>query len=330
MTYALREHEAAFFERELASFVPDRVFDAHCHLWPAEHDEAVWNCNAWGEAVGFTDYRARVDLLHPGRDVAAMFLPLPEPNAALHPAQNDWITEQTHADPTGRSRGSYFVRPGDDPALVREQVRMRRLHGLKCYHNQAATKPTWEADIEAFLPEDLVAVADELGLTITLHMVKRRAVADPANIATIRRYCETYPNMRLILAHSARGFCAAHNVEGLPHLRGLDNLWFDTSANCDPMAHIAIIKTCGHERLMYGSDFHISHMRGLSLTAADGFLWLYDHTPVWGEKQGRVEPVMVGLEHLRSIKWACWSLGLSDGQIEDIFWNNAARLFDVR
>jgi predicted TIM-barrel fold metal-dependent hydrolase len=36
--------------------------------------------------------------------------------------------------------------------------------------------------------------------------------------------------------------------------------------------------------------------------------------------------VIVGLEHIRSLKWACWSEKLSDSQVEDIFYNNAARL----
>jgi len=43
-----------------------------------------------------------------------------------------------------------------------------------------------------------------------------------------------------------------------------------------------------------------------------------------------IQPVLTGFEHLRSLKWACWSENLSDAQIEDIFWNNAAGLFGVR
>jgi glutamate-1-semialdehyde 2,1-aminomutase len=159
--------------------------------------------------------------------------------------------------------------------------------------------------------------------------VKSRAVADAENIACIRRYCETYPNMKLILAHSARGFQPAHNLEGLPQLTGLDNLYIDTSANCEPLAHQAIIRIMGHRKLMYGSDFFVSHFHGRSLSAADSFLWLYEETPVWGEKHARVEPVLVGLEHLRSLKWACWSERLNDAAVEDIFYNNAASLFDV-
>ena len=51
-----------------------------------------------------------------------------------------------------------------------------------------------------------------------------------------------YPGVRLILAHSARGFNPQHNIDGLEALRTLDNVWFDSSANCDAMAHIAILK----------------------------------------------------------------------------------------
>ena len=58
-----------------------------------------------------------------------------------------------------------------------------------------------------------------------------RAVADPSNIHWIRHYCTTYPQIKLILAHSARGFQPAHNLEGLTQLADLDNLYFDTSAN---------------------------------------------------------------------------------------------------
>jgi hypothetical protein len=80
---------------------------------------------------------------------------------------------------------------------------------------------------------------------------------------------------------------------------------------------------------MYGSDLAISHMRGRSLGAGDSFLRVYEGTPVWGEVHTKIDPVLIGLEHLRSIKWACWSETLSDPQVEDVFWNNAAGLMGV-
>ena len=160
-------------------------------------------------------------------------------------------------------------------------------------------------------------------------MVRSRAVADPENIKWIRHYCENYPNMTMILAHSARAFQPAHALEGLPQLTGLDNLYCDSSANCEQMAHQAIIRTLGHDKLLYGSDLCASHDRGRSLGAADTFVWLYNDSPVWEEKHISIKPVLIGLEHLRSVKWACWSERLSDTQVEDIFWNNAAKVFGV-
>lgn len=316
-----------FYERELAAFIPDKVFDAHCHVWLA--DEVSWSLPGFAGNVGFDEYRRAMEDLHPGRQLAALFIPYAVPDKP-HGVErgNAWAAEQVARDPA-HFRGEFFVRPSDDPEWVRDEVRRLRLRGLKCYHTFASVTPTFEARIPDFLPEPLVKVAHEERWVITLHMVRARACADPENIHWIRRYCETYPDMRLILAHSARGFQPAHNLEGLPQLKGLSNLYFDTSANCEPLAHQAVIRTFGHKRLMYGSDLPVSHHRGRSVAAADSFFFVDQTTPVWNAKQLSFEPVLLGLEHLRSLKWACWSERLSDEAAEDIFWNNAAELLGV-
>ena len=185
------------------------------------------------------------------------------------------------------------------------------------------------APIEAYLPEAHVAAADTLGLTITLHLVRDRALADPVNQETIRRYCRTYANMRLILAHAARGFNPWHTIEGIESLRGLENVWFDTSAVTEAGAFEAIVETMGHEKLMYGTDFHVSHMRGRCVAVGDSFHWLYADEMDLDEKHTALQPVLIGLESLRSIRLACDRLKLSERQVEDIFYGNAAALLDI-
>ena len=321
-------HDREFYERELASFLPDRIFDAHTHLWRDKPYNSMFKLAGNDGDIDYDRYVALMDDLHPGRPVHGLFIPaFPAEHPETIAEANDWIAQQTAAHES--NRGLFFVLPQDDPEWVREEVRRLGLHGLKCYHLFADKKPTFEAQIPDYLPEALVQVAHEEGWLIMLHMVRSRAVADAGNIHWIRHYCENYPNMKLILAHSARGFQPAHNLEGLPKLRGLDNLYCDTSANCESVAHQSIIRILGHDRLMYGSDLPVCHLRGRSLSAADSFLWLYEDTPVWGEKHMKIDPVLIGLEHLRSIKWACWSERLSDSQVEDIFWNNAASLMEV-
>ncbi len=322
----LTPEDREFFAREIDAFLPERVFDAHTHLWKREFAE--WQIEGAAPDIGYAEYLELMRDLHGSRRIAALFIPSVQPSAdGSFVGPNAWITRATAQ--AKDCRGLFFVRPSDDPEWVRQEVRRSGAHGLKCYHSMAPITPTWEAEIPDYLPEPLVQIAHEENLVITLHMVRARAVADPSNIHWIRYYCEHFPHMKLILAHSARGFQPAHNLEGLAQLADLDNLYFDTSANCEPIAHQAIIRLCGHCKLMYGTDLPVSHMRGRSLGAADAFVWLYNDTPVWGEKHLAIQPVLVGLEHLRSIKWACWSEKLSDTQVEDIFWNNAATLFGV-
>ncbi len=322
----MNEHDQAFFRRELASFVPDRIFDAHCHIWPPQHTPF----KAFGPAEGVDEsaYVSRLRQLLGVAPAGALFLSFAEPT---HPEQraevNEWTARHKRANP--RHRGLFFVCPDDDPEWVRDEVDRLGLDGLKCYHTFAARERTFEAEIPEYLPEEIVRVAHQQEWAITLHMVRNRAVADESNLHWIRHYCRQYPGIKLILAHSARGFQPAHNLEGLPHLADLENLYFDASANCEAIAHQAVIRYCGHERLLYGSDYPVSHLRGRQVAAADSFLWLYESTPVWDENQGRVEPVLVGLEHLRSLKWACWSEKLGDPAIEDIFYRNAAKLFEL-
>lgn len=320
-----KAHDTAFFEKELASFVPDRVFDAHAHLCHPDFFPA--NVPDLPDKIDYHEYQKYIQWLFPGREVAALFLSFTF-DENLTSKNNAWIAEQVALDPN--CRGLYFVKPDDDPEFVRQEVCRLGLHGLKCYHTFASSKPTWEANIPEYFPENLAKIAHEEGWVVTLHMVKSRAVADPENIHWIRHYCQNYPNMKLILAHSARGFQPSHNLEGLPQLQGLENLYFDSSANCEPMAHTSIIKFFGHEKLLYGADSLVaSHIRGRTMAVADSFLWITEETPVWKTKYAEIEPTLLGLEHLRSMKWSCWSLGLSDSAIEDIFWNNAARLLNI-
>ena len=314
------------FEQELASFVPDRVFDAHFEIW---HEAATIE-----RSVGvliptrYEDVQPACNVLHPGRRVAAAFIPFTYESSQTR-SVNEWSAGQV-----SRSGGSccsyFFATPQDDPEWVRQEVRRLGAVGLKSYHTYASEKPTWESDIPQYMPEPLVQVANEEGWVINMHLVKRRAVADPSNVHWIRHYCTTYPNMKLVLSHSARGFQPEHNLQGLPQLADLENLYFDTSVNCEAIAHEAIVRIMGHDRLLYGSDFPCSHVLGRYIALGDSFAVIDGDNPILQSRHGMLRPVLVGLEHLRSLKWACWSQRLSDTQVEDIFWNNAQRIFGAR
>ncbi len=348
--FTFEEADRSFLEREVLPHLPDRIYDAHAHLFSHEHypaDALPPGLANTPPRIGLAEYEEYNGWLHPGgRVVGGLFFGL----AFLgdRQANNEFVAAEVNG--TGplaqKSRGQLIISPDMDAEAVLDEVRRLDMTGLKCYHTMAplnpllgtdaagagsytADRPTWEAPIEAYLPEAHVAAADTLGLTITLHMVRDRALADPVNQATIRRYCQTYPNMKLILAHAARGFNPWHTIEGIESLRGLENVWFDTSAVTEAGAFEAIVETMGHEKLMYGTDFHVSQVRGRCVAIGDSFHWLYADEMDLDEKHISLQPVLIGLESLRSLVLACNRLKLSERQVEDIFYGNAATLLGV-
>jgi glutamate-1-semialdehyde 2,1-aminomutase len=281
------------------------------------------------DAMDLAAYRRRMAELLPGRRVAGGLI-LPGAISATgdqRRSQNEFVSAEVAGDRGWR--GAMLVSPDMDAEYVRGEVHRLGLSGLKCYHLKSGKAVTWDADIPDYLPEAQVRVAHEERLFITLHMVKARAVADPSNQRWIRHYCETYPHMQLILAHAARGFNPNHTIEGLAALTGLPNLWCDMSGIADGGACETIIELLGHDRLLFGTDFPVSHLRGRCVAIGDGFVWLYEDTLDWQTVSFQpLQPVFIGLESLRILKQAARHQRLTDRQIEDVFSGNIRRLHE--
>lgn len=329
----MQQADQAFLDRYVLPHLPDRIFDAHAHLFAHAHfpgdPQPEWLA-AYPPVVDIGVYRQWMEALHPvGRTVGGVFFGMAF--QADRDANNTFVAQETaQARAEGFAAfGQMLIAPEMPAEMVRAAVQEQGFVGLKPYHLMATGTdgPTFDAPIEAYLPEEHVAVAHELGLSITLHMVRARALADPVNQATIRRYCLAYPNMRLVLAHAARGFNPWHTIEGIDALKGLDNVWCDTSAVTEAGAFEAIVDTLGHERLLYGTDFHVSHMRGRCVAVGDSFHWLYADGMNLDEKHTQLQPVLVGLESLRSLFLAIHRLRLTPRQIDDIFYHNARGLW---
>ena len=111
-------------------------------------------------------------------------------------------------------------------------------------------------------------------------------------------------------------------------MAGLPNIYFDTAVLTDYGAIEAIIQTMGHETVLYGSDFPVSHSRGREIAIGDSFVWL-DSNDLPNSPYGPSRAALVGFESLRVHKAVAQHMRLSDSQVEDIFYGNAARLYDL-
>ncbi len=320
----ISDFDLDLWHRHLADFVPTDAFDAHAHLWRvADLGTPTPALAASGPAVVTRRvYDERLSLWMPDRcPTGGLFFPFPTRALDVDGA-NHYLASEMRRDPN--SRGLMIATPRQDPAEVERQLDADGFVGFKVYHLFAERTDTLFAPTGEFIPEWAWELADQRGLFIMLHMVLPRAAAEAENQRYIREHCRRYPNAKLILAHAARGFCGRHTVEGVASLRGLDNVFFDTSAVCEASAFEAILEVFGPTRLWHGADFCVTEMRSRCVNLADGFLWL-DEIRADFSKSRFARPTMLGLESLLALREACENRHLDATDVEEIFCLGARR-----
>lgn len=321
--WLFNEEDKMVFQN-LEGFVPDRVFDIHAHIYrlddlnlknnsildegPSESSIDIWKSHIQKQ-VGNS------------RIMGGLFFSYPSADGNIKD-QNNYIIDELKMHP--ESRGLMVVSPGMDRDMAEEYLKNRQIAGFKVYHVYSGEKPTSLSAIGSFAPEWIWRTANSYGAIIMLHLVKQKAAADAENQLFIRDMCGKYPNVKLVLAHAGRGFHWYNTKNGLQALRGLQNLWFDTSSICEPGAIKAVLYEFGPRKLLWGSDYPISQIRGKAVTAGDGFVWLQDNSTKW-DNDG-CKPVLVGMEALRALRDAAEDFGLNEEDMQDIFCDNAIRL----
>lgn len=327
-TAGINDEQLYAFRQELVEFVPPESFDVHAHLYRGVDaigglPQHVLNDR---QEVGYSEWhRSLSTWLGEYTPTNGLFFAFPKQQVDFCQA-NDFVLQEIAGQ--SDSRALLLIHPQDDPSKVLHQVDASRAVGFKVYHVYAERLDTPNAEPGEFLPEWAWEIANQRDLVIMLHMVRSRALCDEANHSYIRRQCLSYPYAKLILAHAARGFCAVHTVQGIGSLRGLDNVYFDTSVVCEPAAFEAILQEFGPARLMFGSDFPVSEMIGRCVSIGDDFVWLDAENVNWKALRD-VRPTLVGIESLLALKQACRTARLTDVDVEKIFRTNARRLLEI-
>lgn len=313
----------------LMAELPPSLFDIHVHLCrvrelnvapdnifatgPAELTPKVWR-----ERVGRQTGRERLS--------GALFLPVPFVAPERIAAVNDWMMQAVAGMPDAKTLA--LVAPGTPEKDAAPLLENGLFAGFKPYHTYSNSKPTFDSLPGDYIPEWVWRMADRRELVITLHLVRRGAMADAGNLRYLRKHCGKFPGARVILAHCGRAFHAPNAAAGVASLRDLPNVWFDTAAICEAEPIITLLDACGPKRLLWGSDFPVSEQRGRAVTLGDGFFWITPADVKPGPLACRLLPV--GLESLRAVTTAVREFGLTVKEKQDIFANNARRLLGMR
>jgi glutamate-1-semialdehyde 2,1-aminomutase len=324
--------DARIWAEELDPFVPQHVFDVHTHLhsWDRYADP---NKHTGPYATTIGHYFPRADRaiadavdasLMPGRDVERLSFPYPYPRPMDLAAANALVAGEVR----GTSAGLMMVHPEMSVETIRTTLRQTGMIGLKPYLIYAERTAPAEATITDFLPEDQIALADELELIIMMHLSKRDAVADPDNIRDLLDLTARYPNAKWILAHCARSYSAWAIEAAATALRDIPNIWYDTSTVCEADALDALYTGVGVDRVMYGSDDLIGPMRGKYI--AFGRAWCLLHPGNHSLSLSHCNPEMtfIRYEQLRAMKRGARQIGLTEAQRNALFHDNARALVD--
>ncbi len=320
----LNDTDLRLLHRAIDGFVPERVFDVHTHLFHSRHFAAGKRPVFLNEnrGYGMQDFQEAMRLWLPGRQVEGLFFGYPSAGND-RAGENDWV--QSQVDGTCSSRALVLAAPQDDPAEVRRLLSTGVFVGIKPYRLYADVPDTKEAEIESFAPEWMWGLCHEHDGILMLHIMLADGITDPRNVEAIRRLCRRYPRCKLVLAHVARSFNYRHAREGLHHLVDLDNVVVDTSAVTQAGAFRAALEILGPRRVLWGSDYMVSELRGSCITQGDGFTWI--HPEITGDKLTIFgQYTTVGIESLLCLREACEDTGMTQGDLKDIFRENALRL----
>lgn len=311
---------------KLDGFLPDRIFDAHAHLYQLEQ-MATLNplCKAYGPADAAAFLEDRKELFG-GRRVQALFLPTPA--AFLHQqkdvrdAYNRWLVSQLQAAPDCVC--APYVIPGDTAKDIEAMLAHPNVRALACSH---VTAPAGDQAVPGeYLPESAWQVADAHGLAIAIHLVRDGALADPENLSYIQAMAARYPNAKAILLHGARGFASWTAIETVRKLKELPNIYYDIAAICDPATMFELIRQAGADHVLWGSDYIVDRIKGRPVNCGTGFTWIYSHT------LPETVSFPVGslcCESLFAFYQASLMLDASRQTVADIFRGNACRLFGL-
>jgi glutamate-1-semialdehyde 2,1-aminomutase len=257
-----------------------------------------------------------------GRELqGALLFPFPTRDCDRR-ALNLWMFCETGPRSGDGIRSLAIAGPDDDPSDFARWMEDGHCIGLKPYPHYARCRESFQAGIEEFAPEWMWALCERHSGVLMLHLARDAGVSDSGNRETLLRLSGKYPGCKVVLAHIARSF-NYRTARGLRHFERLPNVFVDTSSITEPEGMRMAIEFLGPQRVLFGSDFPVSHLRGHCSTAGVTFHWFY------ADEIKKPGLTLVGIESLLSLRLACEQTGLGSAEIARIFSGNAKNLLGL-
>ena len=341
--FEVTANDRRIYEEELKDFLPDKIFDVHCHIALREHKKPVVlkpgekkRTVTWPSLVAkqnsIEDLQETYELFFPGKQCKALVFS----DAGHSDEINRYVSEASHR--VGFP-ALYYSHPNQSAQEIEQKIREGGFLGLKSYLNLSpAYLPEAEIRIFDFFPKHQLAKLDEMGAICMLHIPRHGRLKDQVNIQQILEIKREFPNVRLIVAHIGRAYTKEDVGNAFEYLTQAPDLMYDFCANCCEYAITELIRNVGVKHVMFGLDLPILRMRTHRIEENGTYINLIPPglygDPSQDSHLREVSPeeaekiTFFAYEELLALKRAAKILGLSKEDIEDIMYNNAVNLIE--
>ena len=175
---------------------------------------------------------------------------------------------------------------------------------------------------------------------VQIHIARPKRLADPVNYVQLLEIEQKYPNIKLIVAHLGRAYSNEDLGDALDYLKNSERSIWDFTANTNQFVMEKVLALYGADRFIYVTDFPIFRMKARR-TVENGFY--INEIPVNSLGDVSSDPHMREIaypeadkisffiyEEILSCKNACKTLGLGKAEVQKIFYDNSAKIFDVK
>jgi predicted TIM-barrel fold metal-dependent hydrolase len=344
MPFDVKQVDRAYYAERIADFLPRRIIDAHTHIWLksfVRKTEVEARTANWPRLVAadssFEDLMATYRLMLPEQEVTPLMFGWPERQVDLQQT-NGYVSR------IARQRGLPCLlvsTPEWSAVELERQVAGGDFLGLKPYLSFAPVDiKSDDVTIYDFLPHEQLEAANAHGWIVMLHIPRPARLKDPVNLQQMLEIERRYPQIRLIYPHIGRAYCAEDLGDALDVLQKTEHLLFDFSANTNAEVFERYLRAFGPGRLLFGSDLPVARMRMRRICEEGVYINLVP-PGLYGDVSGdphmrevdREEGERLSFflyEELWAFRRAAEAVGLSTTDVEDVFYNNAARLIGMK
>lgn len=338
LLYDFTHKDMEIFEKEFKNFLPDKIIDTHIHLWRKEDkidnhnlklDKGPANDPSYEEYT-IEDFKFTAEKLFPSKEYSGLFFG--------HPVK--WMNYEKNNQYIAKVCKRYnfygcYLSSINQKELPSDFFKNRFI-GFKPYPQMdKQVKDFSKQDIDVtmydYMPETVLYFANSHRLIIVNHIPRANRLNDERNINEIKKIAESYPDIKMVIAHAGRSY-TYHDIKyNIDLLKDIDNLYFDLSMAQDIRVIKILLEKIGPDKLLYASDLPVAGIKGKNVNINNKHYFItkdYRNYTISSSEMDLSDFTFFIYEIIRAIKEASEITKIKEEDIEKIFYKNAKNLIE--